>query len=87
MITNPHTANIRAVQEEAAVTELRRSADAMTAAGIGLRTLGLLLSEADLSREDFNGLCHAVAALGALVDSNARQAYAFADQRLPGGDK
>lgn len=66
--------------------DLRKSGDAVTAAGIGLRTLGLMLSEKELSEDDFNGLCHAIQALGVLVDLAGRDVYSFAAQRLPGGD-
>lgn len=74
-------------QEDLATRQLQVAGDELCAAGIGLRTIGRVLSEQDLSSVDLSGLCQAITALGALVHSHGDKVYSFAAQRLPGGEE
>lgn len=73
--------------EELAIQRLQAAGDGLCAAGFGLRTIGLMLSERDLSKDEFNGLCHAITALGDLVKINGNKVYSHAVRQLPGGEE
>lgn len=73
--------------EKLAISDLQAAGDALSAAGLGLRTIGLMLSERELSKDEYNGLCHAITALGDLVKNNGYKVYSHADRQLPGGEE
>lgn len=51
------------------VEDAALSGDLLCAAGMGLRGIGLMLAETELSDSERTSLYHAVIALGALVDA------------------
>lgn len=59
------------------------SGDALSAAGIGLEGIGLMLSERELSSSETNALHHAVIALGSMVKSQGLSLFSDA-KRLEG---
>ncbi|MHB0817279.1 hypothetical protein ACYCFK_03205 [Stutzerimonas stutzeri] len=66
--------------------ELGRYGDGLTAAGIGLESIGRLLNEGDLHADDSNGLQHAVMALGEYVRLAGYAVHARAE-KLAGGEQ
>ena len=58
--------------------EVARHGDALSAAGIGLEGIGLMLSERDLNSAEVNALHHAVIALGVLVKGAGSEMYCAA---------
>ncbi|MDV5860558.1 hypothetical protein [Ectopseudomonas guguanensis] len=68
------------------IGELKRRADGITSAGVGLESIGQLLNNSDLDRDDRNGLEQAVIALGDYVRRVGYDLYAQAE-RLEGGAK
>lgn len=60
------------------------SGDVLSAAGIGLEGIGLMLSERELSSSEANALHRAVIALGAMVKSQGYSLFSDA-KKLEGG--
>lgn len=60
--------------------EAARHGDALSAAGIGLRGIGRMLAENELSREEINALHHAVIALGVMVSDSGGQLFSVATE-------
>ncbi|TRO37667.1 hypothetical protein EQ832_12880 [Pseudomonas sp. ALS1131] len=54
------------------------SGDVLSAAGIGLEGIGLMLSERELSSSEANALHHAVIALGTMVKSQGYSLFSDA---------
>lgn len=66
-------------------TVVARQGDALTSAGIGLKGIGLMLAENELSGDELNALHHAVRALGAMVKSAGGDLFDKATRQ--GGDQ
>ena len=56
------------------------SGDALSSAGIGLKGIGLMLAERELSTSEANALHHAVIALGVMVEAQGGTLFDSADE-------
>lgn len=76
----------RSLDDRWALEDLKQLAGGLTSAGIGLSAIGQILNETDLSKDEENGLQHAVIALGDYLRRSGYDAHA-AVVKLQGGEQ
>ncbi|MEQ6331040.1 hypothetical protein VLF92_22295 [Pseudomonas chengduensis] len=59
---------------------VKASGDVLSSAGIGLKGIGLMLAERELSSSEANALHHAVIALGVMVEAQGGTLFDSADE-------